>query len=82
MSRVVCEARMPTQRQCACSRQNVGSVGMRAPAFSLGPCPTVMERRKRSLVSSTRRQVMVAGSMSSRANLRPQTVALYKSVGM
>ena len=44
---------------------------MSGPAFSFGPCPTVMERRKRSFVSSTRRQVMVAGSMSSRANLRP-----------
>ena len=38
--------------------------------FSWGPCPMVIPRRKRSLVSSTRRQVIVAGSMSSRTNLQ------------
>lgn len=32
----------------------------RVMPFSAGPCPMVMPRRKRSLVSSTRRQVMVA----------------------
>mmetsp|Transcript_16838 Transcript_16838/g.63854 ORF Transcript_16838/g.63854 Transcript_16838/m.63854 type:complete len:426 (+) Transcript_16838:562-1839(+) len=38
------------------------------PLTSLGPVPTVMPRRWRSQVSTTRRQVMVAGSISRRAN--------------
>mmetsp|Transcript_15187 Transcript_15187/g.37831 ORF Transcript_15187/g.37831 Transcript_15187/m.37831 type:complete len:484 (-) Transcript_15187:508-1959(-) len=37
---------------------------------SSAPCPVVMPRRKRSLVSTTRRQVMDAGSMSRRAKRR------------
>ena len=38
--------------------------------FSSSPRPTWMPRRKRSEVSTTRRHVMVEGSMSSRANAR------------
>mmetsp|Transcript_5714 Transcript_5714/g.16333 ORF Transcript_5714/g.16333 Transcript_5714/m.16333 type:complete len:234 (-) Transcript_5714:819-1520(-) len=41
----------------------------RVMPFSVGDCPTVMTRRKRSFVSSTRRHVMASGSMSSRTNL-------------
>ena len=38
--------------------------------------PVVMERRKRSLVSSTRRQVIASGSMSSRTNLRSHHIMI------
>mmetsp|Transcript_27402 Transcript_27402/g.71922 ORF Transcript_27402/g.71922 Transcript_27402/m.71922 type:complete len:343 (+) Transcript_27402:644-1672(+) len=41
----------------------------RVRPFSAGPCPTVILRRKRSLVSKTRHHVMVDSSMLSRANL-------------
>ncbi|KAJ0557753.1 hypothetical protein HanIR_Chr07g0328741 [Helianthus annuus] len=37
--------------------------------FSSGPWPTVIFRKKRSLTSMTRLQVMLSGSMSSLANL-------------
>ena len=39
----------------------------RVRPFSSGPRPISISRRKRSLVSITRRQVMDAGSISSRA---------------
>ena len=42
---------------------------VRVCPFSVGDCPTVTRRRKRSFVSSTRLQVMVSGSMASRTNL-------------
>jgi hypothetical protein len=48
----------------------------RVMPFSAGPSPTVMARRKRSLVSITRRQVTAAGSMSSRANLQSRQEAV------
>ncbi len=48
---------------------------VRVCPFSVGDCPTVICRRKRSLVSSTRRQVIASGSMSSRTNLRQSMCA-------
>lgn len=42
---------------------------VRSMPFSVGDCPTVIRRRKRSLVSITRRHVIVLGSMSSLTNL-------------
>ena len=46
---------------------------VRSMPFSVGDCPTVICRRKRSLVSITRRHVIVLGSMSSRTNLPNDT---------
>ena len=43
---------------------------VRVMPFSVGDSPTVICRRKRSFVSSTRLHVIVSGSTSSRTNLR------------
>mmetsp|Transcript_3120 Transcript_3120/g.9608 ORF Transcript_3120/g.9608 Transcript_3120/m.9608 type:complete len:345 (-) Transcript_3120:385-1419(-) len=42
----------------------------RSRPFSDAACPTVISRKKRSHVSTTRRQVIVSGSMSSRTSAR------------
>ena len=41
----------------------------RVKPFSLGPCPMVMPRNMRSLISTTRRQVTLSGSISKRTKL-------------
>lgn len=50
----------------------------RVMPFSACPWPTVMARRKRSFMSITRRHVMVAGSMSRRANLSAVRVGVCR----
>ena len=47
---------------------------------SVAAVPVTMPRRKRSFTSSTRRQVMVAGSMSSRMNLHAHEYASHPVV--
>ncbi len=45
---------------------------LRVMPFSVGDSPTVIWRRKRSLVSRTRRHVIVSGSTSNLTNLMRQ----------